>query len=228
VGDFDPAKTRERIEHYFGSIPNRPAPPPPDIREPGRSAEARRTTTSALAQAPLLMLAWRTPSPSDPDWFPLRALLNLLGGNEASRLQTALVKGSGVASAIQILQEDNSGVNLLMLNIVAAPGKDLPQVESRTYQEIERIAKEGVSEAELERMFTGYTRSRAVSLITTTARGASMSRLLGSHGYPEGLNEWGKEVRKVNTESLRRVIAKYFTPANRSVLYVYPAGREPR
>ena len=228
VGDFDPAKARERIEHYFGSIPKRPAPPPPDIRESQRSAEARRTTTSALAQAPLLMLAWRTPSSGDPDWVPLRALMNLLGGNEASRLQTALVKGSGVATAIQILQEDNSGVNLLMLNIVAAPGKDLAQVESRTYQEFERIAKEGVSEAELERMFIGYTRSRAVSLITTTARAASMSRLLGSQGYPEGLNEWGKDLRKVNTESLRRVIAKYFTPANRSVLYVYPAGKEPR
>jgi predicted Zn-dependent peptidase len=228
VGDFDPANARARIEHHFGSIPKRPAPPPPDIREPGRSAEARRTTTSPLAQAPLLMLAWRTPSPADPDWFPLRALINLLAGNEASRLQTALVKGSGVATAIQVIQEDNSGVNLLMLNIVAAPGKDLAQVESRTYQEIERIAKEGVSEAEMDRMFIGHGRSRAVSLLTTTARGAAMSRLLGSHGYPEGLNEWGKELRKVNSESLRRVIAKYFTPANRSVLFVYPAGREPR
>jgi len=228
VGDFDPANARARIEHYFGSIPKRPAPPPADIREPGRSAEARRTTTSALAQAPLLMLAWRTPSPSDPDWFPLRAVMNLLGGNEASRLQTALVKSSGVASAIQVLQEDNSGLNLLMLNIVAAPGKDLAQVESRAHQEIERIAKEGISDAEMERMFIGHARSRALSLITTTARGAAMSRLLGSHGYPEGLNEWSKELRKVNSESLRRVIAKYFTPANRSVLYVYPAGAEPR
>jgi zinc protease len=133
-----------------------------------------------------------------------------------------------VATAIQVIQEDNSGVNLLMLNIVAAPGKDLAQVESRTHQEIERIAREGVSEAEMERMFIGHARSRAVSLITTTARAAAMSRLLGSHGYPEGLNEWGKELRKVNNESLQRVIAKYFTPANRSVLYVYPAGREPR
>jgi zinc protease len=224
VGDFDPAKAKERIRYYFESIPARTAPPPPDAKGPGRKDEARREVRSRLAQAPLLMLAWRVPPPSDPDWFVLFTLCHLLGGNDAARLQSALVKGSGVATAVQVLQEDNSGANLLMINLVASPGKEMAQIESRTYQEIERIGREGVPAAELERVFTEMARIRAMSLITTINRGFSMAKLLAVHGHPEGLNEWDTKARAVTSDRLKSAVAKYFTPANRTVLYVHPGG----
>jgi predicted Zn-dependent peptidase len=224
VGDFDPKQARERIEHYFGSIPQRSAPPPLDAREPGRAAEARATITDATARAPQVMIAWRIPPPSDPDWFVLFALGNLLAGNQTSRFQSTLIKGSGVATDMQFSPETNSGANLLLINLVGAPGKDLAQVEAAAYQEIDRIGREGVPQGELDRMWTDQARQRAMSLVTTNYRGLAFARVLSTSNHPEGLNEWMSQARKVTSESLQRIVKKYFTPANRTVLYVYPPG----
>src|SRR5262249_59678916 len=66
VGDFDAAKARERVEHFFGGIPTRPAPPPADPREPGRNAERRETVAEPGVPAALVLLAWQGPSANDP------------------------------------------------------------------------------------------------------------------------------------------------------------------
>jgi len=227
VGDFDAKKARERIEHYFGSIPQRPAPPRPDTKEPGRTAEARATITDPTARAPLVMMAWRVPPMSDPDWFLIFTFSNLLGGGLTSRLQSTLVKGSGVASDLQVALEDNSGGNLMFLNLVGAPGKDLSQAEAGAHQEIDRIGREGVPSAELERLYTDEARTRALQMVTTTARGFALARLLGTHNRPEGLNLWESRARSVKSEDLQRIVKQYFAPANRTVLYVYPPGAAP-
>jgi predicted Zn-dependent peptidase len=72
VGDFDAAKARERVTHFFASLPTRPAPPDPDSREPGRKAEHRETVTERGVPAPLLIIAWHAPSALDSDWLALK------------------------------------------------------------------------------------------------------------------------------------------------------------
>src|SRR5262249_60181170 len=72
VGDFDPAKARERIEHYFGSIPKRPAPAMPDIHESVRSSERRETIAGPGIPATVVVLVWQAPAATDPAWFVLQ------------------------------------------------------------------------------------------------------------------------------------------------------------
>jgi predicted Zn-dependent peptidase len=224
VGDFDPKIARERIRHYFEPIPARPAPPEPDVREPGRSAESRRVIEDPSARAPVLMISWRVPPPSDPDWFALLTLCEVLAANDAARLQLALVRDSGVASTVGIDMEDNLAPDLLIALVLALPGKDLGQVESLFYKEIERVAREGVTPAEIDRAQTDALRIRALGMVTTTARGLALSRLLAVHDHPEGINDWERLARHATSDELRRVAAKYLTPANRSVLVVLPTG----
>ena len=81
VGDFDSAKARERVKHYFESIPARPAPPAPDLREPGRTAEKRETDTEPGIPNPLIVISWQVPKGMDPDWFALKGLAEVLGAN---------------------------------------------------------------------------------------------------------------------------------------------------
>jgi predicted Zn-dependent peptidase/predicted Ser/Thr protein kinase len=226
VGDFDPKQARTRIEHYFGSIPARPAPPAPDLREPERKAEVRKIIAGTNSDTTTVMVAWCVPPPSDLDWIVLYAIANLLNGNEASRLTTSLVKGSGVATAVTAQIDQDSGSNLFVISSVAAPGKEPSQVETAVLQEIDRIAREGVPQDEMERLFTDMSRGRVFSLVTTMSRGFALAKLLAVQNYPEGINNWESKLHSITNESLRRVIAKYFTPANRTVLYVVPPGAE--
>jgi predicted Zn-dependent peptidase/predicted Ser/Thr protein kinase len=222
VGDFDSAKARERIKHYFESIPARPAPPAPDLREPGRTAEKRESFSEAGIPNPLLIVAWQIPKGLEPDWFALKGLGEVLGGTGLSRLQNALVKTAGVASSATVGLGESAGPNIMVAQVLLAPGKDPAQAERMVYQEIDRVAREGVSKEEMERLHTDSLRRRAFLLVTTAARAQIFSSFLTIYGKLEAVNDWERQVRRVGSDDLKRVARKYLTPANRTVLIVNP------
>jgi zinc protease len=224
VGDFDPKVAKERIRHYFEGIPARTAAPAIDLREPARSAEQRESMTDPSAQALAVAMVWSTPATTDPDWFAVKRLGEVLGATEAARLHSALVKGAGVAAGVQVNLEDTTGPNLLVVVIVVSPGKDPAQVEKLALQEIDRIAREGVMQAELDRLEADALRRRALQLVTTTARASVFSVFQTVYGNVNAVNDWERNESKVTSDDLRRVAQKYFTPANRSVILVSPAG----
>jgi len=220
VGDFDAAKAKELIKKYFEPIPKRDAPPAPDIREPGRSAERREIVSDAAVPAPAVMISWRVPAVMDPDWGTVKRLGEVLGANEAARLHTALVKNAGVASSVTVNLEDSAGPNLLTASVVLAPGKDPAQVEGLVAEEIERIAREGVSQAELDALATDALRRRAFQLVSKTARAATMAQFLTAYGKIDAINDWEGAESSFSREAVQQMAKKYFGTANRTVLVV--------
>jgi predicted Zn-dependent peptidase/predicted Ser/Thr protein kinase len=225
VGDFDSAKARERIKHYFESIPARPAPPKPDLREPGRTAEKRETVGEPGIPNTLIIAAWQIPQGMDPDWFALKGLGDVLGGTGASRLQNSLVKTAGVAITATVGVEASAGPNLLLVQVLVAPGKDPAQAERMVYEEIDRVAREGVPKEEVERVATDYLRKRTFALVTTAARALVFDEFLTIYGGLEAVNGWERRVRRVGGDDMKRVARKYLTPANRTVMIVVPGGK---
>jgi predicted Zn-dependent peptidase len=225
VGDFDAAKARELIRKYFEPVPKREAPPAPDVREPGRSAEKRETIADPGIASSFLQIAWRIPSATDPDWFVVKRLAEILGANEAARLHVALVKNAGVASQAVMSMEDSAGPNLLVAVAVLAPGKDPAVAERLIYDEVDRITREGVSQAELDVFATDAIRRRAFQLIPKPTRAVLMAQFTTAYGRLETINEWEREESRVSRTSVQEMAKKYFTPANRTVLIVNPGGR---
>jgi predicted Zn-dependent peptidase len=225
VGDFDPGKARERIRHYFENIPARPAPPAPDSREPGRNAEKRELATEPGIPAPVVFVAWQVPAATEPDWFVVKRLGEVLGGTSAARLNSSLVKNAGVASSVAVLLADSAGPNPLIAELIIAPGKDPAQAESLLYQEIETIARDGVPPDELERIATDALRRRAFQLVTTTVRAQVFAQFLTVFGRLDAVNDWEREERRVTSEDVKRIARKYLTPANRTVLLAMPGAK---
>jgi zinc protease len=225
VGDFDSGKARERIKHYFESIPARPAPPATDLREPGRTAEKRETVVEPGIPNTLILVAWQVPRGMDPDWFALKGLGDVLGGSGASRLQDSLVKNAGVASTATVGLEASAGPNLLIVQVLVAPGKDPAQAERMVYEEIDRVAREGVPKEEVERVETDYLRKRTFALATTAARALVFGEFLTIYGGLKGVNDWERQVRRIGSDDLKRVARRYLTPANRTVMIVVPGGK---
>jgi zinc protease len=225
VGDFDSAKAREQVKHYFESIPARPAPPAPDLREPGRTAEKRETAGEPGIPNTLIFMAWQVPQGMDPDWFALKGLGDVLGGTGASRLMNSLVKTAGVASSVSVGLEASAGPNLLIVQVLVAPGKDPAQAERMVYDEIDRVARDGVPKEEVERVTTDYLRKRTFALVTTSARALVFDEFLTIYGGLEAVNGWERQVRRIGSDDLKRVARKYLTPANRTVMIVTPGGK---
>ena len=224
VGEFDSAKARALIRKYFEAIPARPAPPPPDLREPKRLAEKRETVTDAAVQFPTLFMSWRMPARNEPDWFAAERLADVLGADDAARLNTSLVKNAGVATSVSVTLGDSAGPNLLEVSAFVAPGKDPTQVEQLIYAEIERIAREGVPGQELQRLATNERRQHAFYLVSTPARASAIAQWVAAYGNTDGINEWERRNSQVSIEDVRQVARKYFAPPNRTVLLVLPAA----
>jgi len=223
VGEFDPAKARQGIEKYFGGIPARPAPPVPDVREPGRTAEKRETLTDPGLRTPMVFVSWRMPANNDPDWFPSQRLADVLGADDAARLHTSLVKNAAVSSEVSVSLDDTAGPNLLSVSAYVAAGKEPAQVEQLVYAEIDRIAREGVPAQELNRIATDARRRRTFGMLQTPSRAVMMAERLAAYGKVDGINDWERVDSRISSDDVRRIAQRYFGPGNRTVLVVNPA-----
>jgi predicted Zn-dependent peptidase len=176
--------------------------------------------------APLIVLSWQTPSATDPDWFALERLAEALGGTGVARLQNSLIKTAGVASSVTVGLESGGGPNLFIVQVLVAPGKDVAQVEKSVHEEIERVAREGIPNEEMERLETEAIRRRAFQLVTTSIRAQVFAQILAAYGQLEMVNEWERQLHRVSSEDVKRVALKYLTPANRTVM-ILAAGAKP-
>jgi serine/threonine protein kinase len=225
TGDFDPAKARERVEHFFASVPARPEPANPDINESGRSAERKETATESNIPSALVLMAWRTPDPMNADWMPIKRVGEVLGGNSAARLNNALIKTAGVATTVACSLDTSAGPNLLLVQVVMAPGKDPSQVLPLVDQEIESISRDGLTPQEMERHETDALRRRAFQMVTTTVRAQVFAQFLAGYHHLESVNNWEAAERRVSNGDVKRVTKKYLNLAGRTVLTISPGPR---
>ena len=224
VGDFDPARARERVRHYFESVPARPAPPPPDTHEPERTSEKRERAAEAGIPSPLLIMAWQTPSPVEQDWFALKRIAEILGGNASARLNDSLVKTAGVATSVATGLDQSSAPGLLSLQVMVAPGKDPSQAESLVDQEIEAMARDGVPKDEMQRSATDALRRWAFTMVTTTVRAQVFAQSLTAFGDLNLVNDLQRRDERTTSQDVQRAARKYLTPARRTVLTVIPGA----
>jgi zinc protease len=225
VGDFDSGKARELVKHYFDGLPNRPAPPAPDLREPGRTGEKRETEAVAGIPTPMIIIAWQVPSATETDWYALQRLADVLGGTAGARLQNSLVKTASVVSSATVGLQESAGPNLLTVQLLMTPGKDPAQAESMVFQEIDRVAREGVPKEEMERVATNSLRRRAFQLVTTQIRALLFVDVLSREGRAGAVNDWERRLRAIGSGDVKRAALKYLTPARRTVLILNPGGK---
>ena len=225
AGDFDPKKARAAIERQFGDIPSRPAPPALETHEAPRTAEKREILEDPSAHVPVIVIGYQVPPLSDSeDWFALQEVMHLLRQGSASRLRSSLVLGAGVATEIEGELSTAATPNIFWVVVVAVPGKDLDRVEHMALDEIDKIAREGVSPEDLERLRSEMLLARAKEMVPTASRTLPLAELTVAGLAPESLNSWETNLRKLTGDRLQQVVKKYLTTANRSVLVVTPGG----
>jgi zinc protease len=164
VGDLDTDDTLRRVAHHFGSID--PGPTPERVRtiEPPQSGE-RRLTIRKEGTAAYLKAGYHAPAVSDLMFVPALVLDAVLTGAKGvnlwssfrvpppqrkARLYRALVE-SGLASSVSGAMLPTEQPFLYTVSATATEGTSLGSVESLLLQELDRVAREGITESELAR-----------------------------------------------------------------------------
>jgi len=164
AGDVTPEEIFTLAVQYFGDIPLQT--PPQAIRtvEPEQLGE-RRLLVEVESPTPLLHVTFHAGSATDPATQAMNVLLNVLVGGESSRLHRLFVEEEQIALAVGGFQMEGFDPGLVYFYLTLPPNADIAAVESRLLDELDKIANEGISAAELDKarniMIADYWRGLA-------------------------------------------------------------------
>ena len=223
VGDFEPKLLDAWVTKYLAPIP-KPAIPLPrvDTKEPERTAERRITHYAANVPLPAIALTYLAPSEKSPDADALQVAATILAQGESSRLYKSLIYEQQVAQSADAITDLREDASVFYFNIVLATGKKPEDVERALLAEIKKVQDAPVTAAELDKaknqLVTNELRQRETSNGKALALGSSAVLL----GDPNRVNTDLAKLQAVTAADVQRVMKKYFTAANRLVIYYLP------
>jgi zinc protease len=237
TGDVDVQRVREMAERHYGRIPAGAVPARKPRTEPAQQGP-RRLVYRGVTDQPLVVLAWHAPRYSGQDdeasrdALALAALAGVLDGYTGARLDRALVQGQGNGGK-RVADSASAGYGLLgrgpqVFTLSAVPARGVtPEMAAAALKlEIERIAREGVSDVELQRVKTQWTASEVYKLDSIMGQ----AQELGSYwinGLPLDAGEQLiARLRAVTPAQVQAVAQRYFTERTLNTGLLLPEAAE--
>lgn len=216
VGDVKAGDVQKLATHYFGAIPKRAMPPAVRTLEPEQKGERRLFVAKESATAPNLMVAWKVPAVSDPDYYALEVLQAILAEGKTARLYRALVDQQ-LATQVAAMSMDGFDPGLLYVYAVAAAKVEPARLEQATLAEIDRLVKDGVTEEELQKV----KNQKLVAIYRELETINGKAEQLGIHevvfGDYKKMFDAPARYQALSTADIQRVAAKYLKKSQRTV-----------
>ncbi|MGH7459674.1 MAG: M16 family metallopeptidase [Longimicrobiales bacterium] len=227
-GDFEPARTKQWVEKYFGPIPKVEPAAKPDISEPRQTEERQKERTDTKANRPALALGWHAPKQMTPEYFALGLLDQILVQGRDSRLYQRLVQEKGLTSGVGATLNglgnmfNIAGPTIYTMNLIHDQDKPAETIIKEIEVEIQRLQTQPVSNEEIQRALTKL-RSTLYSNLEGLF-GFGRADLLASFALfyddPTWINRLEGEFRKVTPELIMKVANEYLRTTNRTIVKV--------
>lgn len=240
AGDVNPAQVLAWAQQYYGGIPARAVPARKPREEPAQQG-LRRLDFKAPAEQSYVALGFKIPRLAPSTWqatpaaapttqtasddaLALTVLAAVLSGYDNARLERALTQSKDrvADSAGAYCGLEGRGPQMCTLYGVPAAGKTAAQVEAALRREITRVAQQGVTAAELQRVKNQWTASQVYKLDSVF----NQARILGSYwavGWPLDADEQLiARLRQVTAQQVQSVAARYFGDDSLTVATLLP------
>jgi predicted Zn-dependent peptidase len=177
-----------------------------------------------LAPAPAFILGWKIPPRRTPDHYALSLAGDLLFAGESSRLYQQLVKGDESVVSIQGEVDDRRGPSALYVFALPKPDEDIPTIRQEIVNEIKKLATDGPSEEEMEKLRNTLSNDAVRGRQSTLYRAQRIAEFTLYDGDPTLFDHELDYYLKVTADDIKRVTAKYLDVENRVVLDVIPSS----
>jgi predicted Zn-dependent peptidase len=227
AGDVNPADCKRLAEQYFSLLPAGPLPSGPRTVEPVQHGE-KRVEVESPAQ-PFLAIAYKRPDQNEKDDPVFDVLGEILAGGRTGLLYKELVRDKQISlgAFAQPTFPGGKYENLFLFFAIPNEGHSVEENEKACYGVIERLKKDKVDEASLQRV---KTKIRA-DLIRQLDSNSGMAGALAS--YYVNYGDWRKmftgidEIDKVTADDVQRVARQYLIPETRTVAFtIQPAAEQ--
>jgi zinc protease len=238
AGQVEPEQVRALAEKHYGQIQARPVPErKPQVEPPQKGL--RRLELKAPAEQSYVALAFKVPrlasldaTPEHDDALALTVLAAVLDGYSGARLDKALTQGpqrladsAGAGNGLM-----GRGPQFFILDGVPSPGTAPEALEAALRAQVKKVADEGVTEAELQRVKTQWVASEVYKLdsVFNQARELGVAWSLGLP--PDSGPQVIERLRRITAAQVQAVARKYFGDDELTVAILRPqpmSGKPP-
>ncbi|HEX7707838.1 MAG TPA: pitrilysin family protein [Thermoanaerobaculia bacterium] len=229
AGDFDVDQAKSLVEKYFGTIPPGQPLDRPSRYVPTVESEKVITISDRVPQA-RTYFAWPTAGYWSDEDAVLEIASYILSNGISSRLQKALVYDKQLATDAVATSFAGEISGMFGVWATARPGSDMKEIEASIEREIARLAKEGPTQAELDRAKTKWEYGFVTGLEAIGGWGGKADLLAQYNTFTGEPGRFDADVarhRAVTAKDIRDVLSRRIDTKNRVTLRFQPetAGR---
>src|SRR5205814_301363 len=224
VGDFSPTDLEKWTKKYFGAIA-RPTTKIPrvTVTETSRKEDRHEVLSSAKAPLPAFALTYLAPSIRSGDEPALELADEILSGGQSSRLYQSLVYEQQVAQGASFDADLREDLGLLRFRVIVASGKTLPEAEKALNQQIEKVLKDGVTEAELDKAKNRFLTEKLMERETDNGKASALGEAAVIYRDPNHINTDLSKYRAVTAGEIKDILNKYIAGKKKVLIEYLPS-----
>jgi zinc protease len=225
AGDFETDAALAMIERHFGPIPaSAIKPPSPGMGVDPRIGADTRVTVPDQVPLPRIYLAHRIPPFGTDAFDALDVAADVLGSGRASRLYASLVRERRLAQDASVFVFPIvGGASMFTVWVTARPGVAPETLETAALAEIDRLATEGPTDPDLERVRNLHAAHAAAALERIGERADRISMYTTLFDEPERVNAEVSRYAAVNAARVGAALRDSVREDNRVTLTYVPA-----
>ena len=224
IGDFEPATVLQLIKKYYAPFPRSPQPiPTVYTTEPEQQGE-RRVTLRRAGELGIVGVAYKSVAGSDADFPALNMLGTILGSGKTSRFYKALTDANltlGATASAGFFHDPQ----LFQVYAFLAPDVEHAQVEKVLLEEIERIKKDGVTDAEVATALGKYKAATAYGRDGTFSIAGNLNESIAAGDWTLYYTV-DDATAKVTAADVKRVANKYLDVTRSTTGWFIPVPQE--
>jgi zinc protease len=218
AGDVTADQLRPLAEKYYGPIEKGAAVQRRRVKEPPHLAARRVELQSArvgLARWSRTFIAPSYRTAEGNEAYALQVLAETIGGSSLSRLYRTLVVEQGVASSVGVWYSPNH-LDTATFDLAVTPrsGTDIAVVEAALLAEIERLLKDGVTEAEIARAKRSLVAGAVYARDSLATAPNVIGSALATGSTIEDVEAWPDRIAAVTVDQVNDAARSVLVPAH--------------
>ena len=219
AGGFDPQEARDLAEMYFGEIPAGTRGTPPAAPATLLRSGNRCSVNSELVPFNGVFLGWHAPDLQTPDMMSLELLASILADGESSRFYLTMEYDPMIASETGAFLEEGEQGSLFCVYAMGQTKRiGVKRLEEALREQISRIARDGISEQELDKAKNRKISTVVHSLQSVSNRAERMAYFAATHNDPSLAWKEAEAYSAITPEDIRHAAEQYLDPDKASVV----------
>jgi len=224
VGDVKREEVLALVTKYFGSVPRGPAIQHP-VPAPAKTlASDTMVVLEDAVQAARLQYLFPTVRSWSPDDAPLRVAAYILSGAKNSRLTQRLVYNDRIASSVNASTDQEQLAGFLDITALPLRGHTVPELQRAIDEELQRLAKDGPTERELQQARNTMEARLLGSIETVQGKANRLNQYYAELGVADAFQKDLDRTNAVTAADIQRVVRTYLL-GPRAILTVVPKGK---